>query len=354
MVTPLSVSSTPRLGLVLLPLGMALGPHGLGVLSDSVLGLLDPAVSVALAALGVIVGLHFTARRPRERLLIAAATVEAGVTTLIVFGGILVLHVMSRRAEPDPWLLALMLGVCASASSTSTDTGTRRASSIMRIGDLDDALPIVLGALALGWMRQGSPIAGAWFAAQAGVIALIIAVAGWLLVTQTSSDGEQRVFAVGTLLLLGGATAHLSLSALFAGFLAGAFWNAVPSLGRDRLASDTGYLQHPLIVLLLLVAGARLELSITIIALVGTYLVCRVAGKIVGGWLVARTMARDLPPGLGSYLISPGVVGIAFALNVLQAGIHQDTVEMLFAIAVAGSFGSELISLLIPHPEERA
>ena len=51
----LGLSPTPRPGLVLIPLGMALGPHGLGVLSDSVLTIVDPAVSVALAALGAFV-----------------------------------------------------------------------------------------------------------------------------------------------------------------------------------------------------------------------------------------------------------------------------------------------------------
>ena len=85
----------------------------------------------------------------------------------------------------------------------------------------------------------------------------MIAVAAWLLVAQTSSDSEQRVFAIGALLLLGGTAAHLSLSALFVGFLAGVFWKATGRPALETLARDMRYLQHPLTVLLLIVAGSR-------------------------------------------------------------------------------------------------
>lgn len=48
----LGLSPTTVPGLVLLPLGMALGPYGLGILSPTVLSYIDPAVSVAIATLG--------------------------------------------------------------------------------------------------------------------------------------------------------------------------------------------------------------------------------------------------------------------------------------------------------------
>ena len=42
----------------LIALGLALGPSGLRVLTPELLELIDPAVPVALAALGVLVGLE--------------------------------------------------------------------------------------------------------------------------------------------------------------------------------------------------------------------------------------------------------------------------------------------------------
>lgn len=349
----LGLSPTPRQGLVLLPLGMALGPRGLGVLTEGVLTSLDPAVSVALAALGVFVGLDLTVRRAREGLMLAAASVEAAVTILVVAAGALVLpSLWPASAAAAPWLLALLLGVCASASSTAAGRSSDRSSiGATRIGDLDDVLPILLGVLALAFMREGSMLPAARLTAETVLIALTIAAAGWLLVSQTSSESEQRVFAIGALLLLGGAAAHLSLSALFAGLVAGAFWNLTGSLAAERITADVRYLQHPLVVLLLLVAGARLDLSTGAASLVVLYLACRIAGKLAGGWLAGWLAGRDLTRGLALSLIPPGIVGIAFALNLLQArGEGDAATTMVVTIVVAGSIGSELISLMAAAP----
>ena len=326
---------------------MALGPLGIGLLSEPALAALDPAVSVALAALGVFVGLDLKIRHPREGRLLAAASLEAGATILVVAGGILFVQSLSPSAAlANPALFAVMLGLCASSSSTPAESSTEaHQSAALRLGDLDDVLPIVLGALALAWAREGTPEAS-WVFGQAAVIALMIALAGWLLVAKTTSDSEQRVFAIGALLLLGGTAAHLSLSALFVGFLAGVFWNAAGSSALDALARDMRYLQHPLTVLLLIVAGARVMFSANIAWLVIAYVVLRTAAKLIGGWLVARTVAPELPRDVGFHLTSSGIVGIAFALNVLQARGDLDIASMVFTIVVAGSLASDLLALL--------
>jgi hypothetical protein len=209
----------------------------------------------------------------------------------------------------------------------------------------------VIGVLTVPWTRPGAPIALAWFVLRAASIAVAIAFAAWLLITQTSSESEQRVFVIGALLLLGGAAAHLSLSALFAGLLAGVFWNAVGGSGRDGIARDMRYLQHPLVVLLLVVAGSRLEVSVDLVGLIVAYVVLRIAGKRVGGWLAGRAAPDELSVDPGFALSSPGVVGIAIALNVLQAGAGSAASTTLFALVIVGSLGSELLSLLISRRE---
>ena len=76
--------------------------------------------------------------------------------------------------------------------------------------------------------------------------------------TQTPSESEQRVFAIGALLLLGGAAAHLSLSALFIGLLAGCVLEC--HRGRRRVIGSSATCAICSIrwsVLLLVVAGAR-------------------------------------------------------------------------------------------------
>lgn len=347
----LGLSPNPVPAALLLLIGIALGPHGVALVSGSILASLDPAVSVALAALGVLIGLDLELRRPRERRLLAAGTVEAAVTMLMIAGGFLIVHSLSPGSDGAPWLLACLLGICGSPSSTEPAELARdpRHSLAMRAGDLDDVLPLVLGALALALIGWGTVAAAAALLAQVIVIAVATALAGWLLVTQTSSDSEQRVFVVGVLLLLGGAAAHLGASALFAGFVAGAAWNAAGPVGRDRIALDVRYLQHLLIVVLLIVGGFRLEPSARLLGLVALYVVCRTAGKLVGGWLAGRTVERDLPRDLGFRLLSPGIVGLAFAMNVLQARGDLDATATAFTIVVVGSLASDLLDRLAPR-----
>lgn len=350
----LGLSPTPGFGLFVLLLGVALGSDGLNLLSPTVLSYFDPAVAVALAALGVLVGLGFDIRRPRQGRLLAAASLEAGLTMLLVGAGmLLILSLWSTPMDLAPWLFALLLGLCASASATTaTDTSDESRGSAAYIGDLDDVLPIVIGGLALAWMREsGTPWAAVWLTVQAGGVALVIALAAWLLVTQAASDDEQHVFALGGLLLLGGAAEYLSLSALLAGFVAGVFWNLAGGPARDRIRRDVYYVQHPLVFLLLVIAGARVGFTSILFGLAVGYLVLRITGKVAGGWLVRRLIAPELPAQVGLRLMSPGIVGIAFALNVLQAG-GSEGVAVVLAVAAAGSLGSELLSLLV-RPFER-
>ena len=350
----LGLLPTPVLGLLVLLVGVALGPHGLSLLTPSVLSYLDPAVSVALAALGVLVGLGLDIRRPRERRLLAAASLEGGFTMLLVGAGVLfILSRWSAPADLAPWLLALMLGICASTSATTvTEASDPSRAPDARLGDLDDVLPIVIGGLALAWMREGSLGAAASLAMQASVVALLLALAAWLLVTRASSDSERRVFILGSLLLLGGAAEYLSLSALLAGFVGGTFWSRVGGSGCDHIRRDVYRLQHPLVVLLLVIAGARVGFTPIVFGLAMLYLVFRITGKVVGGLLVRRMIPSDLPSPVGLGLMSPGIVGIAFALNVLEAG--PDGADLVLAVAVAGSVGSELLSVLIRPPERSA
>jgi hypothetical protein len=331
---------------------MALGPAGLNLLSPPVLSYLDPVVSVALVVLGLSAGLELHLRRG-EAILLGAASVEAGLTLLLVTGGIVLVHSRVPLSNA-PWLFALMFGISAAVSSTpATEPSDPESAFSMRVGDLDDVLPIVLGAVALASIQDTDLGRAVWTAGQGGLVALVMAVAGWLLVVYTPAESEQHVFVVGTLLLLGGAAAYLSASALFAGLVAGACWSFAGGAARGSLDRALSYLQHPLIILLLLVAGARLQVATWTLGLVVVYVLCRAVGKWVGGRVASWLVPREYPLDLGRQLISPGVMAIAFALNVSQAGFQSEAADMLLAVAVLGSLGSEALSL-VAYPHRRS
>jgi len=220
--------------------GLALGPNGLDLLTASVLQLVDPLVAMALAMVGVFVGLNLDVHRPR---------VDASMAIAALGGAAIVL---SREESP----LVLFLITVA--------------------------------------------IAG---------IAVIVALAGWLLIGQTDSEREQQVFVVGSLLLIGGAAAYLSLSALFAGLFAGILWSGAGDLARARIVKELDYFQHPLVVLLLLVAGASITRFVEAAVLALVVLILHLA---------SRDGTRE--PSVAAAMPLP-LVAIALALDVFRGAI---------------------------------
>jgi len=249
------LAPTPRPWLLLLLTGVAFGPFGLGILSENVLNVLDPAVAAALATLGAFVGMEIDVRHLRGNSSVAAGSLGAFVTLLTVAAGMLAVSALSDSAVAMPWLLAGLLGLCAASSATPSRPPTTETTDI---GGAEDLLPIVLGLPALAIMRSQTPTETATLTFGFTLVAIAVAVACWLLVSRTSSVTEERVFAIGGLLLLGGAAAYLSLSSLFAGFTAGVLWRAAGPAVRDRIVQDLGYLQRPVVGLLLLVVPIML------------------------------------------------------------------------------------------------
>jgi hypothetical protein len=53
---------------------------------------------------------------------------------------------------------------------------------------------------------------------------------------------------------------------------------------------------------------------------------------------------------VGFYLVSPGMIGVALALNVVLAS-GAESGRVLLAVAIAASIASDLLSLIV-HPQE--
>jgi hypothetical protein len=337
-------------GLVLIA-GFVIGPQGLSLLSRNMLSYLDPAVAGALAALGVLVGLGFDVRRPGEIRLLGAASVEAALVVVLVGAGVLWIQLTHSVLDASTWLVAVALGICASASSTVPSPDSRSSDGdATRIADLDDVLPIVLGGLALAVLRETSAAGVTWLTLQCIGLALAVAGGGWLLVTKSASESEQRVFTIGTVLLLGGIAEFLSISALWVGLIAGVVWNLARGNAPERIAAEIRHMQHPLVVLLLLIAGARARSSGTVAIMIVIYTALRLIGKIAAGRAVSRMVSPKLMPQFGLFLISPGVIAVAFALN-LQDSNANGAGELL-SVVVGGSVVSELISRIMQSRNE--
>lgn len=338
--------------MIFLPLGFVLGPERADIITADALAHLDVVISIGLGTLGVFIGIAVGTPQRAERRLVAAATLEAAITILTVGASTYtLLHAWELPSTVPYVLIALALGLCASASSAPAAVeGHERARQVAaRVADSDDVLPIFVGGAVLALIGAAEIPALAAVGLSLG-LGVAIALSGWLLF-ERSEGAERDVFVLGTLALLGGSAAYLETSPLLAGLAAGWTWARTPGGTEQVVARHLRKVQHPLVVLILIIAGATLEPSLAGIWLFAPYVVFRTAGKFIGGWVASRLTTEVLPSELGAYLVPPGVIGIAFALNILQVAPEAAS-PIVFAVS-AGALVSEVLALVVtPGPAD--
>lgn len=336
--------------LVFVPLGVVLGPAVSNVLNEDVLAHLDAVVSLALATLGVFVGLGLEATRALDRRVLAAGSAEALVTLAVVTGTTMFL--LSRWGVPlevPAVVLALVLGACASVSAAggagvATDATHELAG---RLADADDLLPICLGGVIVT-LAVGQPLAAAVsLLGYTVALGLALGAAGWLLLGRSAEGPERGLFLLGTLLLLAGSAAHLGLSPLVAGLVAGMIWTLRL---RTVVTEDLRKIQHPVVMLLLLVGGATVQVSPTLAWVLVPYVLFRWIGKFAGAWFATRLLGRLSALDVGAYLLSPGVLGIALALNFYQVTSSSAGATVVSVVALAALAGELLAAYALASP----
>jgi hypothetical protein len=342
-------SLTPAV--IFLPLGALLGPQALGVIPPGLLRGLDLAVTLALAVLGVLVGTALGREIRTAAPLFIAASLESLVTIVAVAGATAYfVTATGMPVEASVAALAIALGLSASASSaTSADPDSEPAAAVAtRVADLDDVLPIVIAMVAF-LLVPGPQGAALWALAAAPIIVgLAIGLIGWLLFERAESGAERAVFVLGALALAGGAARSLGVSPLGVGLVAGLTWTIAPGAADRIVQADLQKVQHPVVVLLLVTAGAMTVFSTAAFWLLTPYLVFRLSGKVAGAWLSARIVDVG-PADLAAYLMSPGVLAVAFALNFRQL-LPASAGDMLLATVAVGTAAFELFALaVVPH-----
>ena len=309
--------------------------------------MLDPVVPVALAALGVLVGLSVGDRRTDDRRVLAAACLYAALTMLVVSAGIAVVALAATSSVVRPfWTLVVAGGICA-ASSLTLPTGNplEPRTAATRVIELGVLLPIVVGGLVLAWLRAGSFVGAVTLVAQASIVTLALAASAWLVLTRASPETEERVLAVSALSRRRRRGRPFPVRAV----RRTGRWCVLAVCGTAPARDDQSrcaLCAAPLLVLVLLVAGARADLSAASLGLGAAYLALRVVGQLAGGIVARRVAGVNMPRDLGRYLLPPGVFGVAFALN--AASVVGADASVLLAAVVAGTIGSEFVALLLP------
>jgi hypothetical protein len=237
------------------------------------------------------------------------------------------------------------LGVCACASAavrTPEDAGPD-ARRVSRIVDLNDVPIIVLGAFVVAMFGRASGVfIGVAATAAAG---LAVGAAGWLLFERAHNAAERGVFVTGTIVLLGGLGAYMGTSPLLSGCAAALVWVRTPGAADRIIGEDLRKLQHPLVALLLIVAGAAVEWNAAMLWMAAPLVLFRLTGKLLAGAMASAI--ADVPTGLlATVLVPPGVIGIAMALN-LQQVLGEENALLLSGITVAAVVSEVLAAWLV-------
>ncbi len=339
-------------------LGFLLGPEVSGLISPSVVGDFAPFITLALGWIGAVVGAQFylptLVRIPalvfRVAFLEAIATLVL-VSTVMAVGIVWLLPVGLAEAI----LPAVTFGAIATVSAPSGIAVVRRKlgsrEPVVRQLEVATAIDALVAIVAFGILLSivneapqtgvRPPTPTEW-----AVIAIAIGLVGGALF-HLFLGGERKIDRLfialsGAIILASGAAAYLRLSPLFPAMLVGLILINT-SANRGEIKEVLARVERPLYFVLLIFAGAAWQSSGLVDAWllpVLLFLVARVAAKVAGGWLAARTTGTlpALGPGWGRALLGQGGLAIAIAFNYGAGG------ERLYSNVV---FTAAIVSVLL-------
>jgi hypothetical protein len=226
---------------------------------------------------------------------------------------------MLRPAVP---VALAVLGVTAALGPADRDRWSRPGTYVLT------TLVLVAGLAMTVYGR--TPVDALATVGQAAVIAALLAGAGWILSSHGASAAERRVFSIATFLLLGGLADYLSVSALLLGWVAAAVWRRVRTAGLDEVRLDASYVQHPITALLMVTAGAQVQLSWPA-ALFAAAAVCVALVTM----LILRPHGARISSTLGGVPLTPGAFAVALAMDAVRLDSRLGTLLSIVVLAAA-------------------
>ena len=288
----------PRVTLMLL-FGMLIGPGMLDLIPTVVTDRFELIASMALLMVGFLLGGRLTRdtlqRSGREIISISVTAVI--VTSTIVFLGLMLVGV--------PLEIAILLGCIASATAPAATVDIvmesgykgRFADLLLAIVALDDAWGLIIFSLGLALVAalagvdgHASPLLAALQdIGGSAILGLLIGLPAAYMTGRIRQGQPMLTEALGLVFVCGGLALWLNVSFLIASMVMGA---VVTNLAKHHEYPFHAIedIEWPFMVIFFVLAGASLEFSaLRDIGLIGAvYVVCRIAGKVLGAWLGGR------------------------------------------------------------------
>lgn len=317
-------------------------------------GLSEPLIQVALVMVAFLLGSELKMDRLRNTgpliLIISLFVIIGG--GLVVGAGLLVLGF--------PLVVAVSLAAISVATDPAAVTESVRESGntglvprvLLGIVAIDDGWGIVVFGLSmavLGWVIGGDGqlalLHAIWELGGAILIGVAIGLpAAWL--TGRLRPGEPtQVEAIALILLLAGLSSLLGVSALLASMTAGCLV-ANLSYHHTRSFREIEHIEWPFLVFFFVLSGASVDLYKVddAILLTFAYLVLRMAGRVLGGYLAvmfSRAKHEALPRNIGLALTPQA--GVAIGMALLAAERFPEFSDTILPVVVASTIIFELI-----------
>lgn len=365
----ISIPPGPRLvfrtGTHFLFLGLVLGPHALGLLTQDAIRQLFPLLGLGLGWIGFLFGLQLDRRNLRQfPMAFSILALGQALFTFLFFLGIgwLGLSAVQKNGQVEALLL---LGAAATAC-VSTPAGIALISTnylvrgkvrdlLFFVASLDALVGIAALQVAYSLFPPGLLVAEMaitpgflWVLGALGLGVICGILFLWL--TRPRPGGEELVlFLLGIAAFASGAALQLQLSPLFVSVTMGA---VVANLSPDpqRVFRVLQEWEKPIYVVFLILAGALLTFpTLWTFPLAIAYALLRAGGKVLGNMAMVRAVPLPFPTpkrfGLG--LLPQGGISLAMAISgvLTYAGLglgDLSAVDLLFSVVVLGVILSEL------------
>jgi Kef-type K+ transport system membrane component KefB len=341
--------------------GFLLGDSFIGLLDPDTLRALVPVIGLGLGWVGFLYGLQLELRTLRRFPVdyFLASMLQALLTLVVVAAPA---YVLLARFGVDRTTAGITAAVLAATASCSAPTvialmsrnprvrRLRAMKALRYLTGLGDLPAVLLVGIAFCVFHPYSLVGiGSFVAAQWLLVSIVLgAFFGLLFVyflRYVRNEEELLVVILGTVFLSAGAATYLNLSPLFVNLIAGLA--VVNVSGHQRRITEL--IHHPertIYLTFLVVAGASLQLSsIWAVILAGVYIIVRLLGKTLGGYLGARLILKDrsVTSHLGMGLIAQGGMSVAIIVN-YQMIVDSFLSEIIVSGVVLAIVFTELLS----------
>ncbi|WP_353893228.1 cation:proton antiporter [Proteinivorax hydrogeniformans] len=340
--------------------GIIIGPSVLSLVSVEIMSQLNPINDLALGVIALSIGseLHWGTMRKLAKDTTLVFLAEALLTSVIVFFSLYLFGL--------DFQLALVLAVISIATAPGaiiacireTPTKGNFSKVLLSIVALDNLLAITLFGIVISFMQTGladdpgNSVAFIMAAKELGLSLALGLMSGVFLVGishHAKSDSHILVTVLGIILLTVGLANRLGSPELLAAIVSGAVYINF-SRKPKRISRSLLAVEHPILLIFLTLAGAKLDLSVLpAVGQIGLlYVLARFFAKLVGSRLGSTLTAFPMSwkKNLGRALTPQAGVAIGLAIIAEQKGIFEPNTVMpivLTAVVVFELFGPLLV-----------